>query len=502
MTPELRARLESCKTLPSPPGVAVRIIDLANDPDADIDKIAEILSVDPAITIKILRIANSPIYAQQREMETLRQAVVVIGLNATICLALSFSLLKSWQGDDREGSLDYPLYWWRALLAATVSGVLARAVGMRDAEVLFLTSLIQDIGLIALDRAVTGLYGGLGREQLHQDALIEVELDEIGVDHAAVGGWLLERWNFPERICQAIAASHDFTRIPLSHENGQFSRCVALTSLFAEVFLDQAGYRRFRDLAETAQNYLNIDKDSLGQILEELSSVIPDAELLFETQILVSGRPEAILEEAKEVLMLRSLRALQTIGHLKDQADSLNTRTQALEDIRQRDALTGLYTRQVLDDYLEMAFKEVSKSGRRLSIAFADLDRFKRVNDTYGHQVGDQILRSTADILRSSVRSCDMVARYGGEEFILAFPDADSGLVRSICERIVKAFQETCHDVGHAKDLTVTISIGMATYDDKNSFDSVDEFIHAADKALYTAKLQGRNRTVAFRLVA
>ena len=97
MTPELRARLESCKTLPSPPGVAVRIIDLANDPDADIDKIAEILSVDPAITIKILRIANSPIYAQQREMETLRQAVVVIGLNATICLALSFSLLKDLQ---------------------------------------------------------------------------------------------------------------------------------------------------------------------------------------------------------------------------------------------------------------------------------------------------------------------------------------------------------------------------------------------------------------------
>jgi len=502
MTPELQAQLENCKSLPSPPGVASQIINLANDPEADINKIAKILSMDPAITTKILRIANSSMYAQQRKMENLRQAVVVIGLNATISLALSFSLLKSWQDDACEGRLDYPLYWRRALLAATVSGVLSRAVGLRHAEELLLASLIQDIGMLALDNSVPELYSALGKEQVHQEALIKAEVDEIGTDHAAVGAWLLERWNFPERIQQAVAASHDCACIPLSDENGLFSRCVAFTSLIAEIFLGQAGERRFQDLAETAQNHLNIDKDTLGEILEEVSSLIPDAEQIFETQILVNIRPETILDEAKEVLMLRNLQAFQAVDHLRDQADSLESRTKELEEDSRRDALTGLYNRRALDDYLASAFKEAAKDGQPLSVAFADLDKFKRINDTYGHQVGDQILKATASILQSNVRSCDVVARYGGEEFIVAFPQTDSGLVQTICERIVKAFQQARHDVGTEEELTVTISVGVATFDEKNSFDSVENIVQAADKALYTAKLQGRNRTVAFGLVA
>jgi HD-like signal output (HDOD) protein len=207
MTPELQEQLQSCKTLPSPPGVATQIIDLANDPDADINKIAKILSMDPAITTKILRIANSPMYGQSRKMENLRQAVIVIGLNATISLALSFSLLKSWQDDNDEGSLDYPLYWRRALLAATVSGVLARAAKLRDSEELFLASLIQDIGMLALDRTLPKLYSELGDEQTYEKSITELEIKELGVDHATVGGWLLERWNFAERTQQAVAAN-------------------------------------------------------------------------------------------------------------------------------------------------------------------------------------------------------------------------------------------------------------------------------------------------------
>ena len=131
MTPELTTQLEACKTLPSPPGVATQIISLANDPEADMNKIAKVLAMDPAITTKILRIANSPMYAQQRKTENLRQALVVLGLNATISLALSFSLLKSFQSDDEGDGLDYPLYWRRALLAATVSRVLPKWPGSR-----------------------------------------------------------------------------------------------------------------------------------------------------------------------------------------------------------------------------------------------------------------------------------------------------------------------------------------------------------------------------------
>ncbi len=118
--------------------------------------------------------------------------------------------------------------------------MLARAIGVKDGEELFLACLIQDIGLMALDHSVPGLYEGLGHEQIHQTALIARETERLGVDHAAVSGWLLEKWQFPERTQQVVAASHDPERLPKQSPNGVFARCVALASLIAEVFLDTA----------------------------------------------------------------------------------------------------------------------------------------------------------------------------------------------------------------------------------------------------------------------
>jgi diguanylate cyclase (GGDEF)-like protein len=499
---ELQNELESCTTLPSPPGVATQIIALANDPHADMSRIAKVLAMDPAITTKVLRIANSPMYAMPRKTENLRQALVVLGLNATISLALSFSLLKSWQRKDDLGGLDYPLYWRRALLSATASQVLARAIGVKDAEELFLASLIQDIGLMALDRAMPGLYAGLDRDQVHQVSLIEREQQRLGVDHAAVGAWLLEKWNLSDRMRQAIAASHDPETLPKQSQNGVFTRCVALASLIAEVFLDETGERQFQSLADIAQRYLGIDKEVLGELLTEVSLLIPDAESIFQTEILERTSFDSILEEARDALMLRNLQALRAVDSLRSSAEDLHERTKRLEESSRRDALTGLYNRAYLDTFLHEAFLESVKSGTSFSVAFADLDRFKSINDTFGHAVGDQILVTTANILKANVRASDLVARYGGEEFMLVFPGTDYSLLKTICERIVRSFQDTRHDVGVKRDLTVTISIGMATHNDGRQFRNLAELVKAADKALYTAKLQGRNRSVPFDLVA
>lgn len=501
ITPELRKRIENCHNLPSPPGVATQIITLANDPDADIARIADVLAHDPAITAKILRIANSPMYARQRQTENLRQALMVIGLNATISLALSFSLLKSWQGANSSAGLDYPLFWRRALLSATASHVLARVIGIKDGEELFLACLIQDIGVMALDRAVPDLYADLGSERGHS-ALVERERTRLDVDHAAVSGWLLDRWRFPERTQQVVAASHEPERLPKQSPNGVFARCVALSSMAADLFLDTSGARGFTELAAQAQTYFEIDKEGVGELLVEIGKLIPDAEGIFEAEIMSAENSEQILEEARDALMLRNLQAMRTVDQLKSDAQSLEQRTRRLEESNKRDPLTNLFNRSYLDEFLKDAFETANRDSAPLSVAFADLDRFKSVNDTYGHAVGDQILVTTANILRASVRAADVVARYGGEEFIIVFPHTEYGPLKTICERIVRSFRDTRHDVGTKRDLNVTISIGMATHNDGRQFKTVEELLKAADKALYTAKLQGRNRSVPFDLVA
>jgi len=441
-------------------------------------------------------------YAMQRKTENLRQALLVLGLDATISLALSFSLLKSWQSDDAEGGLDYALFWRRNFLTATASQALVKAVDIAYAEELFLTSLIQDIGIMALDRTLPDLYTGIGSDQMHQEVLIARERELLGVDHAQVGGWLLQQWNFPERIHEAVTASHAAQPVAKPGSDGLYERCVTLSSLVAEVFLEEPGERDFAALAAAADQYLSLDKEALGELLSAVSGLIPDAEAVFQTEILASGNAESILQEARDALMVRNLSALRTVSTLQDRADQLEQRTRRLEEKGRRDDLTGLYNRAYLDEFLDLAFIQSASSDKPLSVAFADLDRFKSINDNHGHPIGDQVLVTTAEVLKANVRGADVVARYGGEEFVLVFPDTDQQLVNIICQRIVSALQDTPHDVGGDQDVAVTISIGTATHNDGRQFDNSQDFVKAADKALYTAKLQGRNRSVPYDEIA
>jgi diguanylate cyclase (GGDEF)-like protein len=487
--------------LPSPPGVATKIIELANDPDVDIDRIAEVLSIDPATTARVLRIANSPMYAMSREITSLSQALMILGLNATISLALSFSLLKSWQTESEPGGLDYSLFWRRAMLAAASTRAIAAKLGWRDGESMFVAALIQDIGVMALDRTLPDLYDGLGEAQIKQSAMIELERERTGADHAEVGGWLLEKWSFPEIVLSAVRDSHDPLASPVQGREGLLVRAVAFSSEIAELFLEKSDDRRFEDLAEKAREWLGIDNEGVGELIEEVGNLIPDAESVFETRLLAKSEATAILDDAREALMLRNLMAQKQIDNLQRTTETLKRKTISLEEASHRDSLTGLYNRAYLDPYLLREFEVASDTNVPLSVAFADLDKFKSINDTHGHTVGDQVLVAVANVLKANVRQADIVARYGGEEFILVFPDTDYLLVNKICERITRSIEATRHDA-NGTNLPVTISMGLATHNDGRRFEDVTELVTAADKALYSAKLQGRNRSIAFETIA
>jgi len=502
MTPELQTKLEACKTLPSPPGVATQIIAIANDPEAGIQDVAKVMALDPAITAKVLRLANSPLYARRGKVASIRDAVVVLGLNATIALALSFSLLKSWRDDEKRDGLDYPLFWRRALLNATIGRTLAEHVGLRNGEELFLACLLQDIGMLALARVVPELYADLD-DQTRHDTIMRTERDKLGADHAAVGGWLLKRWSIPDQIEQAVAASHDPSRVPSVHPNSAFVRAAYVAGLVSEHLLATNGERSVASLAAPAQRALGMGRARLEDVIRGVKDTIPEMERIFETSILPDIQTDSILEDAREALLLRNLQSLQTVNVLKAQTDSLEARTKELEESSRRDELTGLFNRRYLDAFLGAAFRHATEKREPLSVAFADLDRFKGVNDQHGHPAGDQVLVATARLLQCSVRSSDIVARYGGEEFVLVFPETDRRTALAICERVVQACARASHKLDpDSTALTVTISIGTATFDDENSFASFEDLVAAADKALYAAKLAGRNRTVPFDLVA
>ncbi|MEP6886581.1 MAG: GGDEF domain-containing protein [Gammaproteobacteria bacterium] len=496
MNPEIEAHLRRSLNFPSPPGVATHIIELAQDPDIEMSKVAKALSMDSALSTKVLRIANSPLYAQRRKSDNLRQALVVLGLNATLTLALSFSLVKSLRGAKSNG-LNYDLYWRRALLAATAARALGDAMHHSLAEEIFLSALLQDVGMLALDQAVPDLYAGGESLQRQHAALAAHEIKRLQVDHAHVGGWLMQGWNLPERLHRAIAHSHQLDQ-SFSAEPGQiFNRCVALSGQVADLFLLDPEQRQFAETARCAERSLGLDKMSFGQVLGTIGSMIPETEAIFETDLLAKQHPELILEQAREVLMLRNMHALREINTLRVAAEDFSTRTLELEEETRRDSLTGVYNRAYLDQFLGREFDNSTRHKWPLSVAFADLDNFKNINDSFGHQAGDRILQATARILRGNTRETDLIARYGGEEFVVVLPATDAETARSICERIVLAFRHTGHVIG-SDQAKVTISIGCATHGAQTLFGSAADFVKAADQALYTAKMRGRNRSVPF----
>ncbi|AAK87090.1 response regulator PleD [Agrobacterium tumefaciens] len=160
------------------------------------------------------------------------------------------------------------------------------------------------------------------------------------------------------------------------------------------------------------------------------------------------------------------------------------------------DGLTGLNNRRYLDSHLKILFDRAAVRGRPISICMTDIDRFKLVNDTYGHDVGDEVLREFAARIRSTVRGADLACRYGGEEFVVVMPDTPIELAASVAERLRAIVEDKPFYVRSIdRELSITASLGIAT--SSGAFGAPDEILKQADKALYEAKHAGRNRVVA-----
>ena len=160
------------------------------------------------------------------------------------------------------------------------------------------------------------------------------------------------------------------------------------------------------------------------------------------------------------------------------------------------DGLTGLNNRRYLDSHLKILFDRAAVRGRPISICMTDIDRFKLVNDTYGHDVGDEVLREFAARIRSTVRGADLACRYGGEEFVVVMPDTPIELAASVAERLRAIVEDKPFYVRSIdRELSITASLGIAT--SSGAFGAPDEILKQADKALYEAQHAGRNRVVA-----
>lgn len=176
--------------------------------------------------------------------------------------------------------------------------------------------------------------------------------------------------------------------------------------------------------------------------------------------------------------------------------DRLRTSVRQTIELAVTDGLTGLHNRRYLDNHLRVLVDRALARGRPLSICITDIDRFKNVNDSYGHDAGDEILRDFAHRLRSTVRGADLACRYGGEEFVVVMPDTSAEIAAAVAERLRALVEGNPFDLPqHQQKLAITASLGIATLDPNG--DTPESLLKRADNALYQAKNNGRNQVVA-----
>ncbi len=164
-------------------------------------------------------------------------------------------------------------------------------------------------------------------------------------------------------------------------------------------------------------------------------------------------------------------------------------------ELAMTDDLTGLFNRRTIFERLREEMDRARRYATSISCIMMDLDHFKRINDTYGHLAGDEVLRAAASIARQNKRVPDVVGRYGGEEFLMLLPETGRTGARIVAERVRESIEDTLVEYDDSR-IRITASLGVATAHNDEKL-SGDELLQRADNALYEAKNRGRNRTVA-----
>lgn len=183
-----------------------------------------------------------------------------------------------------------------------------------------------------------------------------------------------------------------------------------------------------------------------------------------------------------------------------DKADAFLMRARRIRDafrkaVSDLDPLTGLSNRTTMNAELAAEYERAVRTGTPCCLALSDIDHFKKVNDTYGHAVGDQVLAAAAGRFLSRMRPYDMIYRYGGEEFLVCLPNADRETAEAVLERLRAALSDRLIPLEDGQMLAVTSSFGFAEIDGDTALKAV---IERADRALYRAKQSGRNRVLGY----
>lgn len=501
MTVAIVERVRRAENLPSLPSVAIEVLRLTRDENISIADLGAVIQNDPALTAKILKLINSPLFGMPRRVTSVSQAMNLLGWRSVRVMALSFSLVDVMKSE-RGSGFDYEHYWRLSLTTAVAGRMLAKAAGSRLGEEAFIGGLLSEIGRIAAARCAPEMYGPvLARRSEKRVPFERLERELLGVTHAELGQALLSEWGLPKSLCAAVGSHHGDGLDKLAGEDAELARIVRSAALIAGMFCGESPAGEIDAVRQECRASLAVGEEALENALAALGEQVRATAALMSVQIGEVQDYSTVQMEAVTRLTNLSMQAeserLESARREKDaqiEANRLRKERQEILRIASTDSLTKIPNRAALDERLASELDLARDGGYTIAVAMIDIDHFKRINDVHGHQAGDAALRAVAEALHAYAGvAAGFVARYGGEEFAMILTrDGATNAPRVIDElrRIVEKLVVS-HD---GATMRVTASFGVAIAQGGDSDLDPEQLLERADRRLYEAKHNGRNR--------
>jgi diguanylate cyclase (GGDEF)-like protein len=494
----------SSDQLPSLPAVAMKVVDLARQPEPEIKKLVSAIKSDPALAARILRTANSSLFGLRQQVTAIEQAVPLLGTMTVSSLVLGFSLAAQ---SIKPGPIakHYQRVWCGSLIQAVAADKLCREFHLGIPAEFFVAGLLQDVGMLALLRTATDEYVAV-LEHLNEQAdktIVQIERDRLGFTHAEVSSELCGRWKLAEPIRRGIAAHHATPGEIQQTDTAEarLAAALATASAIGDYFLREPRHAARAAVEGLMATHYHLEGEAVHEFLAQIDTHVREAANLFSFDVAEMPPYEEILARANAELadialraQLASIQAGAQVQAAQQELSEIAGQAEYFRNQACRDPLTGAYNRGFFEELLEREYSRCTRYGGSLGLIFLDLDHFKRLNDTYGHLFGDEVLKQTVQSIQGSVRDSDTVARFGGEEFVVLLLHLNEIDLNATAERIresIESLELTCRN----ETVRITASLGTTLFQAPQSIPlNRAQLVMSADRAMYDAKQNGRNQ--------